>query len=96
MRKRARAVSDAKRGIEWTAEQVASLPVHIVSRNNFPTAAGLASSASGYACLVFALAQLFNVEGDVSDVARMGSGSACRSLYAGVVCQSRFSSHPRV
>lgn len=25
--------------------------VHICSRNNFPTAAGLASSAAGYACL---------------------------------------------
>lgn len=59
--------------------------VHIVSINNFPTAAGLASSASGYACLVYTLAQLFNVEGDVSDVARMGSGSACRSLYGGFV-----------
>ena len=59
--------------------------VRIVSVNNFPTAAGLASSASGYACLVFTLKQLLDVEGDVSDVARMGSGSACRSLYGGFV-----------
>jgi diphosphomevalonate decarboxylase len=59
--------------------------VQIVSINNFPTAAGLASSASGYACLTFTLAQLFGVTGNVSDVARMGSGSACRSLYGGFV-----------
>ena len=32
-------------------KQLASAHVHIVSVNNFPTAAGLASSASGYACL---------------------------------------------
>lgn len=28
-----------------------NLFVHIASENNFPTAAGLASSAAGYACL---------------------------------------------
>ncbi|RXN18057.1 diphosphomevalonate decarboxylase [Labeo rohita] len=60
--------------------------VHICSVNNFPTAAGLASSASGYACLVYTLAQLFGVEREqLSAVARQGSGSACRSLYGGFV-----------
>ncbi len=44
--------------------------LRIVSENNFPTAAGLASSASGYACLVAALGKLFNVEGDLSFIAR--------------------------
>ena len=52
-------------------------------------AAGLASSAAGYACLVFSLAQLFCVteeyEGELSTIARQGSGSACRSLYGGFV-----------
>ncbi|XP_056622472.1 diphosphomevalonate decarboxylase [Triplophysa dalaica] len=62
-----------------------SYKVHICSENNFPTAAGLASSASGYACLVYALSQLFGVEGELSVVARQGSGSACRSLYGGFV-----------
>ncbi|GFR70620.1 diphosphomevalonate decarboxylase [Elysia marginata] len=34
--------------------------VHIVSENNFPTAAGLASSAAGYACLGETLVVLTN------------------------------------
>eukprot|EP01133_Synstelium_polycarpum_P015584 gene15584-18509_t len=59
--------------------------IHICSINNFPTAAGLASSASGYACLVFALAQLYGVSGDISAIARIGSGSACRSIFGGFV-----------
>lgn len=48
--------------------------LRIVSTNNFPTAAGLASSASGYACLVAALAYLHEIEGDISMIARQGSG----------------------
>ncbi|XP_035252029.1 diphosphomevalonate decarboxylase [Anguilla anguilla] len=59
--------------------------VHICSVNNFPTAAGLASSAAGYACLVYTLSRLLGVEGELSEVARQGSGSACRSMYGGFV-----------
>ncbi|XP_064485530.1 diphosphomevalonate decarboxylase-like isoform X2 [Ornithodoros turicata] len=59
--------------------------VHISSVNNFPTAAGMASSAAGYACLVHCLGTLFQVEGDLSGIARRGSGSACRSMYGGFV-----------
>ncbi|PSN47712.1 Diphosphomevalonate decarboxylase [Blattella germanica] len=59
--------------------------IHVCSENNFPTAAGLASSAAGYACLVYTLAQLYKVTGDVSGIARQGSGSACRSLLGGFV-----------
>eukprot|EP00048_Salpingoeca_helianthica_P001256 m.47913 g.47913 ORF g.47913 m.47913 type:complete len:396 (-) comp11317_c0_seq2:1687-2874(-) len=62
------------------------LKVHICSKNNFPTAAGLASSAAGYACLVFSLAQLFGVaDTELSSIARVGSGSACRSIFGGFV-----------
>ena len=61
--------------------------MHICSENNFPTAAGLASSAAGYACLVFALGQLLQVTDPkvLSILARQGSGSACRSVYGGFV-----------
>ncbi|ETN00116.1 diphosphomevalonate decarboxylase [Phytophthora nicotianae INRA-310] len=60
--------------------------LHIVSTNSFPTAAGLASSAAGYACLVAALAEFYGISkadeefpGQLSAIARQGSGSACRS-----------------
>lgn len=63
--------------------------VHVSSYNTFPTAAGLASSAAGYAALVYALAKLYHVPDDqlqrLSSIARQGSGSACRSLYGGFV-----------
>ncbi|UYV70358.1 MVD [Cordylochernes scorpioides] len=59
--------------------------IHICSKNNFPTAAGLASSAAGYACLVYALGNLFQLKTDLSIIARQGSGSACRSIYGGFV-----------
>ena len=69
------------------ASEWASMKVQIVSKNNFPTAAGLASSAAGYAALAFALAKLHGVreryEGELSTLARIGSGSACRSLHGG-------------
>ncbi|KAL4642097.1 diphosphomevalonate decarboxylase [Arapaima gigas] len=70
-----------------TSTDVLSLShkVHICSENNFPTAAGLASSAAGYACLVYTLSRLLGVEGELSAIARQGSGSACRSMYGGFV-----------
>ncbi|KAI0213028.1 Diphosphomevalonate decarboxylase [Lamellibrachia satsuma] len=71
--------------VEDSGDDTVSWHVHICSENNFPTAAGLASSAAGLACLVFSLAKLFRVEGDISDIARQGSGSACRSIYGGFV-----------
>lgn len=34
---------------------------------------------------VYALSQIYNINGDVSTIARMGSGSACRSVFGGFV-----------
>lgn len=62
-----------------------SKKVYIVSENNFPTAAGMASSASGYCALAAALVKAYNVPMDISYLARIGSGSACRSAYGGFV-----------
>ncbi|KAH9620252.1 hypothetical protein KSS87_021547 [Heliosperma pusillum] len=88
IRKRASDVEDEKKGIKIAKKDWENLHVHIASYNNFPTAAGLASSAAGLACLVYSLAKLMNVkedEGQLSAIARQGSGSACRSLYGGFV-----------
>lgn len=60
--------------------------VVIHSNNNFPTAAGLASSASGLAALTVGLNQFFKAELSLQELAyltRLGSGSACRSLVDG-------------
>lgn len=59
---------------------------HIDTHNSVPTAAGLASSASGYAALVCALNDLFQWQlptRSLSLLARLGSGSASRSVYDG-------------
>ena len=59
-----------------------------MSANNFPTAAGLASSAAGFAALVRAIADLYELQQsptELSLIARQGSGSACRSLLGGYV-----------
>ena len=68
--------------------KISQYPLKIVSINNFPTAAGLASSASGFAALTFCLTELYQLNltlNQVSAIARLGSGSACRSLFGGFV-----------
>lgn len=62
--------------------------VLVVSKNNFPTASGIASSASGIATLAFAASSALglHVPGtELSMIARQGSGSACRSIFGGIV-----------
>ena len=56
--------------------------------NNIPTAAGLASSASGFAALTLTLNEIYQHQlsnQQLSIIARTGSGSACRSLWNGFV-----------
>jgi diphosphomevalonate decarboxylase len=63
-------------------------PLTVRSRNNFPTAAGLASSASGFAALVTAVDALCGLELSPvvrSEFARQASGSAARSVFGGFV-----------
>ncbi len=58
------------------------------SENNFPTASGLASSASGFAALAGAAtlaAGLRPSDRELSRLARFGSGSASRSVFGGFV-----------
>ena len=60
----------------------------VQTMNNFPTAAGLASSASGLSALTFAGANALELSLEtkkLSEIARKGSGSACRSFFSGFV-----------
>jgi diphosphomevalonate decarboxylase len=64
------------------------MKARIVSVNCFPTAAGFASSASGFAALVVAAVAALGLklsERELSILARLGSGSACRSVTGGFV-----------
>ncbi len=60
----------------------------VISTNRFPTASGLASSASGFAALALAATRAAGLElppRELSMLARRGSGSAARSLCGGFV-----------
>ena len=60
----------------------------IASENNFPTGAGIASSASAFAALSLAASAAAGLqlgERELSRLARWGSGSACRSIPSGFV-----------
>lgn len=65
-----------------------ALKAKIVSENNFPTGTGLSSSASGFAALTLAAVHATGLnlsEKELSILARLGSGSACRSIPDGLV-----------
>jgi len=77
-------------------ERIKKISFSINSKNTFPHSTGIASSASGFAALALCIVNiLFNLDGkkvsiinpndefliQSSLMARLGSGSACRSIY---------------
>jgi diphosphomevalonate decarboxylase len=85
-------LENAKKDFPWMNQYT----LQISSHNNFPHAAGIASSASAFAALALGLClmelklrpeldwtyeQIFQ---EASKLARTGSGSACRSLMSGL------------
>ncbi len=62
------------------------LKARVISENNFPTGAGIASSASAFSALSLAASSALGLSlstQDLSRLARRGSGSACRSIPGG-------------
>ncbi len=78
--------------------QMVALPLHaeIHSQNNFPASAGIASSASAFAALALAASHAAGLtlsQAELSALARLGSGSAARSIPAGFVEWHAASTH---
>jgi diphosphomevalonate decarboxylase len=77
------ALLDVVRGAAGITERA-----EVESSNDFPTASGLASSASGFAALALAAVRAAGLDWDaarVSDLARSASASAARSVFGGFV-----------
>lgn len=68
----------------------------IESINHVPTSAGLASSASAFAALAASFAASYKLnlsKKELSQLARLGSGSATRSIYGGFVLWNKGHNH---
>lgn len=90
---------NGRRAIKSDAEKIKKFLLHfaqeheleevaITSINTGPTASGVASSASGFAALAKAANVFFETNYDdqtLANITRLGSGSACRSLFSGLV-----------
>ncbi len=65
---------------------------NVYSETNFPDSSGLASSAAGIAALTYAANEALGLglnQRELSKIARLGSGSACRSTAGGFVIWER-------
>ncbi len=71
------------------AEAGVATGLEVRTRNSFPAAAGMASSASGFAALTVATTRALGQDPDVAELSRLarlsGSGSAARSVLGGYV-----------
>jgi diphosphomevalonate decarboxylase len=79
---RVSAFLDVVRGLAGASDRA-----RVATTNRFPTGAGLASSASGFAALALAATEALGMklaERELSALARRGSGSAARSIPGGV------------
>lgn len=68
----------------------------MMSKNDYPTQAGLASSASGFAALTTAAVHALRIDltkEKITTYARLGSGSAARSIHGGFVYWNKGTSH---
>ena len=68
---------------------LSKIDIKIESINTFPISSGCASSASSMAALVLAITSALKLENIISKteltkIARLGSGSACRSIFGGI------------
>ncbi len=87
------ATGGPREGVERFVDRVRAMAgrterADVRSRNNFPTASGLASSASGFAALALATTAALGLrlsDRALSQLARYGSGSASRSIFGGFV-----------
>ncbi|MBX3269815.1 MAG: diphosphomevalonate decarboxylase [Sandaracinaceae bacterium] len=73
---------------EVRAAAGATTRARVTSRNDFPTAAGLASSASGFAALAGAASAAYGLDEPLAVLsarARRASASAARSVFGGIV-----------
>jgi diphosphomevalonate decarboxylase len=71
----------------WRKQNLIKGHFAVISKNYFPTASGLASSSSGYAALAKALSEFSSKkisDANLSRLARIGSGSAARSITGGL------------
>jgi diphosphomevalonate decarboxylase len=65
-----------------------STSAKVVSENNFPRGTGLSSSGSGFAALTYAATAALDMQlpqKDMSILARLASGTACRCVCGGIV-----------